>query len=137
MQTPEPTKPLQAEAKLHLFGKGLSEGGHLWWKDESFPLSRKQIPKTPWDLFPDTTLCRPEQAQGIAWLWQKEGWTALAFWDRSRDTRYKSNTVLVWEGTHTFEEMLEEARRSFPRILEKIERAFPIVLEKTLPEVKS
>ena len=59
------------------------------------------------------------QAEGKAALHYKGGWTALAFWDRSVDSRPGSNSVFLAEGTHQFEDMVVLAQQSFPSIMQR------------------
>lgn len=54
------------------------------------------------------------QTQGVAQLHHKDGWTALAFWDRSGDSRGNSNSVFIFEGTWTFDQVLVLAKEHFP-----------------------
>lgn len=58
---------------------------------------------------PTWEMKRP-QVQGEAALHRKDGWTALAFWDRSVDERGGCNSMLFAEGTHSFEEMVSPPR---------------------------
>jgi hypothetical protein len=80
--------------------------GHFLWTPSgvSVPLST-----TPWGNAVDTGLCpgkrdrRGEvacenQREGEAALHHLDGWTALAFWDRSVDTRHGSNSAFLAEG---------------------------------------
>jgi hypothetical protein len=43
-------------------------------------------------------------------------WTALAFWDRSVDDRYGSNSVFILRGALSFEEAVTLAREQFPEV---------------------
>jgi hypothetical protein len=71
----------------------------------------------PWKHI-DGGLCpRGPQRQGEALLHHKDGWTALAFWNRTDDTRAGSNSAFFFEGTLTFEEALAAARERFPRVM--------------------
>ncbi len=56
------------------------------------------------------------QPEGLARLTQEAGWTALSFWDRSIDKRGGSHSTFVAEGTFTFAQMVEQAKRLFPTI---------------------
>lgn len=55
---------------------------------------------------------RPE-VEGEALLHHIQGWTALCFWDRSVDKRGACNSNYFAEGTYTFEEMIEMAKKRF------------------------
>lgn len=56
---------------------------------------------------------------------QKDGWTAVAFWDRSGgDTRPGCNSVFLVHAIVTGEELLSLARSQWPEIFSR--RNFPI-----------
>jgi hypothetical protein len=55
----------------------------------------------------------PSGAEGPALLHHKDGWTALAFWDRTVDKRGACNSVYMAEGTYTFDQMVAMARERF------------------------
>ena len=52
-----------------------------------------------------------------------DGWTVLAMWDRSVDTRGGCNAAFIAEGPHTDAEMWMLARRDFPRIVARLKVA--------------
>lgn len=54
-----------------------------------------------------------KQVEGVALLHHLDGWTALAFWDRTVDHRMASCSVYVATGTHSFEEMVALAQDGF------------------------
>ena len=56
------------------------------------------------------------QVEGEAALHHKEAWTALAFWDRSMDSRGGCNSVFFAEGTYNTAEMIKIAKEKFPSI---------------------
>lgn len=53
-----------------------------------------------------------EQA-GIAKIHHKNGWTAIALWDRSVDTRGGCNSTYFAKGDFSFEEMVKMAKERF------------------------
>jgi hypothetical protein len=55
----------------------------------------------------------PSGEEGPALLHHKDGWTALAFWDRTVDKRGACNSVYLAEGTYTFDQMVAMARERF------------------------
>lgn len=86
----------------------------------------KFLYNNPWGVQVDTGLCPGGlEIEGNALLHHKDGWTALAFWDRSVDKRGKSNSVFLAEGTFDFERMIDLAKEFFPEVMERIK--FPIV----------
>lgn len=88
----------------------------------------------PWGLEIDGGLCpggkthagdySPQgaiQNEGEAMLHHKDGWTALAFWDRTGDTRPNSNSAFLIEGTHDFAKMMELSKKLFPMIFVRLQ----------------
>lgn len=71
-------------------------------------------------------LCIPDAAQpeGQALVHHINGWTVLAFWDRSVDGRFSSNSAFAFPCECTGEEAIEHAKREFPAIWERF--TFPV-----------
>jgi hypothetical protein len=65
------------------------------------------------------------QKQGVAHLHHVDGWTVLAFWDRSVDNRGGSNSAFVTRGELDFATMLEASRATWPQVFNRF--AFDIV----------
>jgi hypothetical protein len=57
-----------------------------------------------------------DQTEGVPVLHHVEGWTALAFWDRSVDKRGGSKSVFVTRGTLDCPAMIEAARAAWPQV---------------------
>jgi hypothetical protein len=104
-----------------------NRSGHCLIGTADYRVSYHRHP-APWKAF-DGTLCvgvghvsRPEftdrekQIEGAALLHHLDDWTALAFWDRSIDSRYGSNSAFLLEGRFTFDEACRVAREAFPRV---------------------
>jgi hypothetical protein len=66
---------------------------------------------------------RDQQVQSAGLLHHLDGWTAIAFWDRSGDERHGSNSVFFFDKRLTFDEAVEQARLSFPEIVARMEGA--------------
>ena len=60
--------------------------------------------------------CGCPQVEGRAVLKLVEGWTVLAFWDRSADGRGASNSVFLLRGVHVFDEAVRLSREAFPTV---------------------
>lgn len=103
-------------------------GGHRW----NNGLAEQDVP-SPWRV-PDAILCwnarrsrdgrelstgELEQVQGAACLRRRDGWTALAWWDRTGDRRGGSNTVLVARARLSFAEMIELLSIRFTWMLDR------------------
>ena len=97
---------------------GDTQAGHGWKASDSSDGYRSG---SPFGRYPDGTLC-PEgpQAQGAVILHQKEGWTAIGFWDRTGDDRGNSNSNFIVQGTYTFEEMCQLAQEAYPALWKRI-----------------
>lgn len=94
--------------------------------------------RSPWGVYPDGTLaphtskrcgngcstCACTQPEGVSAVHHKDGWTALAFWDRSIDRRTNSNSVFLFSGDHDFLRMIALAIEHFPSVMKRFE--FPI-----------
>ncbi len=94
-------------------GKGHYLRGHRGQSQEAIP---KDFPCRVGVL--DTGFLPPaeEQIEGRATLATLNGWTVMAFWDRSVDTRRGSNSAFCIRGTHTFDEMVGIAKECFPAV---------------------
>lgn len=62
-----------------------------------------------------------KQPQGKALVHHRDGWTALAFWDRTGDSRGNSCSVFVLEGDLDFDQALAAAGKLFPEVFERID----------------
>lgn len=113
----------------HYFGS-LGDG-HIMYAAGEPPARRPTenrdfLTRNPWRLQVDGTLCPPgQQFQGRCLIHHKDGWTALAFWDRTIDERNNSCSVFLAQGEHSFSDMLMIARRDFPAIVAR----YPFNLE--------
>lgn len=89
-------------------------------------------PKLPWEEWVSYSLAAGapgrkqnygclEQPQGHAKMTQKDGWTALAFWDRSFDLRGNCVSGFYVNAILTFEEMMPVIREEFAELFKQIE----------------
>lgn len=69
------------------------------------------------------------EVEGVARLHHLNGMTILAFWDRSVDSRYASNSAFVLKGKLAFDEALAEAKQRFPWVFARFK--FEVVQEPT------
>lgn len=72
-----------------------------------------------------------DDAQGRSFIHFVDGWTIIAWWDRSEDTRRGSNAVFFVRGRHPWAVAVAQAREAFPRELARMERAYPLGLAGT------
>jgi hypothetical protein len=125
---------------VYYFGAWGMAGHYLWTPDGRNAWDAER--SIPWEnidgpLAGDPALAthdRPyhwstdRQPEGLARLHHLDGWTALAFWDRSCDTRFGSNSVLFARGEHTAAEMVALFERHFPRVWQRINARFQVRL---------
>jgi len=95
---------------------------------------------TPWSMVELDTRLAPKtdkmQEHGKASIHYKNGWTAIAFWDRTGDKRYASNSVFLCNEVLMFNGMLAKAEEAFPKIFARYERAgLKIELHKVVSEL--
>lgn len=129
-------------ADLLFFGvvTGHGAGHHLWasspmrWvPPTALPLALQRLdavwtapsPRSP-DQVRDRWRERGPETEGMAYLHHVEGWTVVAWWDRSEDHRGGSNAAFLARGTHTLDAMLALARRAFPREMRRMEASYTI-----------
>lgn len=95
------------------------EAGHYWRSPDGGTVDVQ----SPFGHYPDGTLAPAgTQYQGIAKLHQKDGWTAIGFWDRTGDERGNSNSNFVVRGTYSFDEMCKLAQEQWPELWKRIGR---------------
>lgn len=125
--------------KCFYFGVADSRSGHsLWYAQRPgfhpFFVPRKERERLPWRVAELDGGLLPKskrQPEGRCVLRHQGGWTAMAFWDRSGDKRYNSNSVVLAEGEHDFEGLLDLFRREFPAIYERVMARFSLIAEST------
>ena len=64
------------------------------------------------------------QVEGQCVLHYRDGWTALAWWDRSGREGYWSNSALFAQGAFTVDEMLAMGRAQFPCVMGRMTYPF-------------
>lgn len=109
--------------QMAYYGCGPLEKGHYWWQE--WRMSRAEIATLPaWvseeadgGLQPET---QSRQQEGVVRVHRADGWTALAWWDRSMDSRPNSCSVLAIKADMTFEEALGWGRQAFPWVFERM-----------------
>ena len=66
------------------------------------------------------------EVEGEAALHHVDGWTVLAWWDRSVDSRGACNSAIISKGLYDFTTMLEIGKAQMPHVMER--QRVPIVL---------
>lgn len=113
----------ESNRRLYYFGTW-DRAGHYWFKEgggDSYGVSAHEVRTvTPFGYEVDGKW-QPDNAQEekVAVRRYHEGWTLLAWWDRSVDKRGGCCGALAWEGEATFETMVELLKR-FPKIYERV-----------------
>ena len=123
-------------AEVYYFGCWGPEKGHFWFLTrgrciyrEPGGMPRSLTSRIDCGLCPNTP--PPDdpygnagpQNQGEALLHHIEGWTVLAFWDRTVDHRGNSNSAFVVRGDYDFDAMLGVMRERFPEIAARLDAA--------------
>lgn len=73
------------------------------------------------DVPPHRYPAQDEQVQGACKLRHREGWSAVAFWDRSVDRRFGSNSVFLFEAVElSFERAMQLAEEFFPWVTRRL-----------------
>lgn len=75
-----------------------------------------------------------ESPQGHAAVHFKDGWTALAFWDRSVDNRGNCMSCFLVKGDHSFDDMVKITREHFPSVWERFPFDVTCVEDRDIPE---
>ncbi len=120
---------METRLSAFYFGTYGEPGHHLWqaarpgkWIRHGWPWNGEPSP-LPWDKI-DGQL-NPSEKQGEAALHHKDVWTALAFADRSVDSRPGSNSAFFFSDVLTFDQAAAEAKTWFPHVTQRF--SFEIV----------
>lgn len=62
----------------------------------------------------------PDNPDGRILFEQREGWTLIAFWDRSVDRRHGSNSAFLVPAIVSLEELLRLAREQWPQVMARL-----------------
>lgn len=101
------------------------ESGHYLFKTDFSYVSYHNHP-LPWKKIDGVLVPGKRETEGHIALWHKEGWTCIAFWDRSVDKRNGSNSAFFAHGDFSFDDMKRLAEINFPDVWNRFK--FPIVL---------
>lgn len=93
------------------------EGGHLLHQEDRMGHPRR-VGALDWKTL-DGAYAPPKvgERQGAAALVHLDGYTVLAWWDRTGDRRFGSNSALIVDRECTLAEMLAEGARAFPAVM--------------------
>lgn len=111
--------------EIYYHGVNLSgELGHYLFRPGMRSVNQHSLPGN----FP----CRPDALDGgllpqnkdeiegrVSW-WRTQGWTILAFWDRSGDSRGNSNSAFVIRGEMFIDDALDLAKEAFPEVFARM-----------------
>jgi hypothetical protein len=103
--------------EIFFFGCHDEGPGHFWWRPgftarHLYPDDERRL------LFKniDSGFAPTPEVDGHAKITHIEGWTVLAWWDRSIDKRGKSNSALVAKGHYHFASMIHFLGVYFPTV---------------------
>lgn len=111
----------------------MEDKGHFLWDPLTNWPSLKNLP-ADWPFGPHGEELdggytpKHGQKQSRALLAHVDGWTVLAMWDRTVDSRPGSNSNFVAKGELTFDEMVGLAKEHFSKVWERINKAAPVSL---------
>jgi hypothetical protein len=95
--------------------------GRRWAETDRSPPASLQGGKIDGRLAPQKRAPRYPNAllevEGEAAVHHIDGWTVVAWWDRSVDRRGGSNSAFLMRGTHTMSVVFLEAADKFPELL--------------------
>lgn len=115
-----------------------TKAGHYMFGVDGRMLSRAERSVLPWREGEIDCAMQPsadkddsynpnrDETQGHAAIHHKDGWTALCMWDRSEDLRGGCNSNFFFEGTFSFDQMVEMSKNSFQKVWDRFK--FPVVL---------
>lgn len=127
--------PLQGQstpAERLYFGCWGSDAGHYLHDDKGrslhYDYKARRWPVIGTSKIDGSFAPKGDTHHGAAKLWHTNGWTVLAFWDYSRDSRPGSNAAFIYRGTWDAEDLLNDARGvpAFAQQLDPIEQRGPI-----------
>lgn len=133
-ETEIPAEALTVET--YYFGC-LGEAGHYWHVRGGRAIGYRFDDRFPESFYIDGKFCphpRPE-VEGECALHHVEGWTVLAWWDRSVDRRSGSNSAIVTKGTYDFTTMLEIGKAQFPSVMSRQRQPLTLVEDHTTGDV--
>ena len=119
---------IDVDSDLLYFGCWRARGHYLWTRHGQMSARRDLERIGPrnidGDFAPHPTphrngYCDCPQVEGTAALHHVEGWTILAFWDRSVDGRRGSNSAFLVYGEHSFDDMLALSRGHFGEVWQR------------------
>lgn len=114
--TPPPA-PLRPLPDVWYFGWSQYGGHALYRRNET---SSIPLDATPFGRSIDGSLCpQPERVDGRVALEHRDGWTAVAFWDRSGDKRPGSNTVFLTRADCGTMELLAAAKAQWAHVFNR------------------
>lgn len=96
------------------FGCGRDVGHYFWTLEGDRHYNMGRAPFGGWEGEYVDGKYAPSEVEGHAAMFRRNGWTMIAFADRSVDKRPGSNSAFMFKGELTFPQMLELAERHFP-----------------------
>lgn len=116
---------MNSDPNVFYFG-WIQHGGH-WLESTKLP-KYPHYDSTPWGKKIDGGLApQPDVVDGKIAEHHLDGWTAIAFWDRSGDRRPNSNTAFLVNCTMSVQELLGLARKQWPDVFSR--PGFPLAKE--------
>ena len=112
------------------FGCWEQSGHYLWDRDRRYLAPRETSCPLKSSEIVGVFAPRGGEDERRLQLTHVHGWTVLAMWDRSIDTRPGSNAAFLESGTLTVDQMIATAERQFPTIAARL-KAFAAYRQET------
>lgn len=112
--------------KPYYFGVAFGDdaGHHLYGSDGFWP-KRPEKETLPFSLDRlDQGFCPHARTQGVVKLTWESGWTILAFWDQTGDSRPGSHSTYLLPGTLKYEDAVTAAKGFFPLLWKRATDVF-------------
>lgn len=103
---------------LHSPDKAIGHSAHTWRHLENFPLKDEDL---------DGGFCPAVDNEGSGSIRFVKGWTILAIWDRSEDSRAGSHSTYLAEGKMDVERIKVLAKLYFPKQWLRLRHKYPIL----------
>jgi hypothetical protein len=120
---------------MFFFGNsGSGSRAHALYGPGIVAAREEEIPGWPWAARGLDSLYAPrpgragDEPLGLATITRHEGWTVLAMWDRSGDSRRGSNCAFVSRGEHTVSTMVAQCEKHFPEMWRRINKQATVKL---------
>lgn len=115
---------MEPVVRILYFGCKTGQPGHHlfhseWWQPNQYDQKHRRLDGGWTSHMLDGVYAPrdPREPQGKYAAHFVHGWTVVAWWDRSVDTRFKCNSAFLVEGLHAPAAAIEHAAKAFPSVI--------------------